>query len=487
MLKENYIYRYRSIDSLNKYGELENLSIYFAKPEELNDQMEGYTNIIWQGDNVAFQGLFKHYLYVLTHLYYEACLRNEGEKLDVQNLPIFLTVDALKAPEMNTLFKEIYLEFFNSSEVASIPLVLGNSNKKITIDEMSCLFQVLQLYAYLVINTQVKKQIFNKNLLQEPEYNEIYNIVKHWRGYREVLKLLISSTDTQSVVQNINELLVQQRRYKEKINTSFANKDNFNINVLVFDFPELYIKQIRKLLYPNWCVACFSATYQNEAMWSHYADKENGICIRYKTNCENNSHFLDLYTVVGAYSSLSRGEGVERCWHNCQLIPILYDSVYPEINFFTSLGCLPIPIITGFMLCNYDQTKLSTCFDAYNLKEQWRAKYYQLQQQYVCTKSAHWAYEEEYRVFLSAGMSPIFENKYNRLANYKIENVDAIIFGRSVTPENKRKIIGIIQQHCKEKSIPCCKFYDLYYSSLSHQLEKRLCVEFFSFSGVLKQ
>lgn len=40
MSETKYIYRYRSIDKLFKYKELENLEIYFAKPGELNDQIK---------------------------------------------------------------------------------------------------------------------------------------------------------------------------------------------------------------------------------------------------------------------------------------------------------------------------------------------------------------------------------------------------------------------------------------------------------------
>ena len=91
-----YLYRYRSIKSLFKYKELDNLSIYFAKPDELNDQMEKYMNVVWQGDAIAFQGLFKHYLYTLTHLYFSASVRNPKQDIDVNNLPIFLDLPTIR-------------------------------------------------------------------------------------------------------------------------------------------------------------------------------------------------------------------------------------------------------------------------------------------------------------------------------------------------------------------------------------------------------
>ena len=42
MIKNSFIYRYRSIEKLFKFNELENLEIYFSKPEELNDHTTGH-------------------------------------------------------------------------------------------------------------------------------------------------------------------------------------------------------------------------------------------------------------------------------------------------------------------------------------------------------------------------------------------------------------------------------------------------------------
>ena len=57
-------YRFRSIDNLvgEKYNELENQSIYFASPNQLNDPMEGFKDLVFNGDSITYKNLFKHYL-----------------------------------------------------------------------------------------------------------------------------------------------------------------------------------------------------------------------------------------------------------------------------------------------------------------------------------------------------------------------------------------------------------------------------------------
>lgn len=473
-----YLYRYRSLDSSYTFKELENLEIYFAKPDELNDQMEDYMNIIWQGDDIAFQGLLKHYLYTLSHLYYIASLVNRGEHLDIEHLPVFMSADALKAPEMKTIFKDIYFEFFSSESIANIPTKMANSNKKFTADEILLILKTIHMYAYLVINTQIKKHILKEDSLKDNQYNEIYNSVKYWKSYEYIINALISDKYSKELLLSlIDSQDIQREQIKVGLDKTHSSTDNFNINVLTFDYPELYIKQIKKILYNNFCVTCFSATYRNEPMWSHYADSENGICLKFKVKNKNNSSYLNLYMVSGITSD-SKGTRVEKSFHDNQLRKVTYSDEYPEIDFFASLGCLPHPIIDGFWLCNYDQTKFSTCCEKYRDMDKWRENYHKKAEEYICTKAKSWEYEQEYRIFHREMMHPTYDDIENRIAKYNLEDLEAIIFGRKVSAKDKQQIIEIVNKQRKEKGLTGLKFYDLYYSTITKQLETKKCREY---------
>ncbi len=63
MADENLFYRLRSLDRLlgdkwqendGKSGELAKQEIYFASPSELNDPMEGFSNIVFKGDKIVW-------------------------------------------------------------------------------------------------------------------------------------------------------------------------------------------------------------------------------------------------------------------------------------------------------------------------------------------------------------------------------------------------------------------------------------------------
>ena len=55
------LYHYRSISSA--LLEIENGTFHFASKEELNDPLEGFVRVFWQGDKMAWEGLFRHYIY----------------------------------------------------------------------------------------------------------------------------------------------------------------------------------------------------------------------------------------------------------------------------------------------------------------------------------------------------------------------------------------------------------------------------------------
>ena len=55
------VYRFRSMEYLlgDKYQELERKTIYFASPDQLNDPMEGFRDIVWSGDKIVWTNFFQ--------------------------------------------------------------------------------------------------------------------------------------------------------------------------------------------------------------------------------------------------------------------------------------------------------------------------------------------------------------------------------------------------------------------------------------------
>lgn len=64
-----YIYRYRSMKSLLEFKELENQEIYLARPEELNDPMEGMYWGFYRGNMDAWHEIFSDYFKYMFDTY----------------------------------------------------------------------------------------------------------------------------------------------------------------------------------------------------------------------------------------------------------------------------------------------------------------------------------------------------------------------------------------------------------------------------------
>ena len=77
------VYRFRRIENLlGEFQELEKQSIYFASPEELNDPMEGFRDIFWQGDEIVWDNFFRNYIIWLNETYLSRKLEDGSIKLE---------------------------------------------------------------------------------------------------------------------------------------------------------------------------------------------------------------------------------------------------------------------------------------------------------------------------------------------------------------------------------------------------------------------
>ena len=73
------LYHYRSINSA--LLEIENGTFHFASKEELNDPLEGFVRVFWQGDKMAWEGLFRHYIYSVARALELYILKADDETL----------------------------------------------------------------------------------------------------------------------------------------------------------------------------------------------------------------------------------------------------------------------------------------------------------------------------------------------------------------------------------------------------------------------
>lgn len=82
------LYHYRSIPSA--LLELGNGTFHFAAREELNDPIEGYVQVFWQGDRAAWEGLLRNYICSLSQAMELYLLDGDADMLQHRSLVVDL-------------------------------------------------------------------------------------------------------------------------------------------------------------------------------------------------------------------------------------------------------------------------------------------------------------------------------------------------------------------------------------------------------------
>ena len=126
------LYHYRSISSA--LLEIENGTFHFASKEELNDPLEGFVRVFWQGDKMAWEGLFRHYIYSVARVLELYILKADDETL--YHSTLVADVHCYK----NNFFEKILLklgeEFITDTDVQNLAGVYGDNCLKVSEKEL---------------------------------------------------------------------------------------------------------------------------------------------------------------------------------------------------------------------------------------------------------------------------------------------------------------------------------------------------------------
>ncbi len=160
---------------------------------------------------------------------------------------------------------------------------------------------------------------------------------------------------------------------------------------------------------------------------------------------------------------------------------INYEKKYPEIDFFRSLGVLPVPALNRWY---FDEHKnKSSCADAvYSDEGAWRRKYWDTFYEAITIKLKDWKFEDEYRLVLTP-METDFKEKSKRKLRYQFSDLEGIVFGIRTPEAAKRDIIRIIEGKCRSENRTDFKFYQAFYSKKDGRVEKQEMPLTFNQSG----
>ena len=478
------LYRFRRIKYLLwKYKELENQSIYFASPEELNDPLEGFRNNFWQGDQIVWRNFFKQYIYCLLRSF--IYLRIYSDKITQDEFELGIPVEERRdrfiketsqhpSTNFNDLLSDIYKRVFVKNELENFIIKLGNINRKVRTEEVLSYLQLMHLgvfseiYGALVVRglEQENQNPLNKMELKS-QISSMVNLIQVDED-AEVLGKIFEVAN-----QVLTDLLLRRRftfRSESQKKTGEYQHPS-KVELLVIDFPNSFLKQlVGRLVYPRWYAACFMRECNNSSVWGHYADSHKGVCLIFEANesAENTEPTITLNRLSG-FSN--KGED----WRDVPM-PI-YDINYAakagEIDFFRSIGWLQQSTLEEFWYRD-DEGSFSECglHLRNNNVDAWQKDYWKNFHRDISVKSTDWKYEKESRMILTSSLFDLSDKK-RRTLTYDFNSLKGIIFGISTSNTDKLNIIQTIKNKCHKNNRRNFKFFQAYYDHATGSIQKR--------------
>lgn len=479
-------YRFRSAERLlgreacgdtsARQGELEELTIYFASPQELNDPLEGHRETYFQGDTILWKNLIKHYtLLLMTSAISFYNNDEDSDTLRVNLKPEHCSDNAQKILEL------VLGMIFSSPAISSYINTLGESNKKISRLELSVHLATLHqaILAYI--------------LHYLSEHFDIPDVDLHTRKLNNFIQFIsircseISSEDPNSDIESYKEML--SKINQQFLRGSVARTKSLNKRALdlFIKFPEKFSQQIDYLIYPRWYVACFMKNCSNPAIWASYGENHKGICLIYESKTHKKTDCLSFHNLPPEFvKAYNYGKPKDQIFLSVPiqlpLIKVNYKPTLLKSNFFTSIFNERKEWVLSYWHTSSaaEISKYSTRPTS-DLSKQLSdyKKQYELS---ITTKTTHWENEDESRVILSGFDWPPSE----RQLKFSFSELKGLVFGINTPDEIKIKIIKKIETHCIKHHRSDFKFYQAQFDDAYHEIEHKLLNYItFNFNGTL--
>ena len=461
----NTLYRFRSIDAvLDKYQELENQTIYFASPDQLNDPMEGFRDIVWRGDKIVWENFFKHYVFCLNEGFLRLRVFGDSKELSIDDIPFLGRWDQLSTSQAQKLFDEIWHGFHSLPIIRDIIEALSNRSREIRYIELNYYLRVIHfiIRGEMVASWIVHELLSESEMPQPPGESIIHRVLLSVLQSIKVFEHAQTEKELNDVLRPI-EALENNQRIIHQLNTSTSSELlRKNNQLIVSDFPNVYLKGIESLLWPKWYTACFMKNYHNSSMWAHYGNQHRGVCLIFEFDKTiNSSNSLDLHQLTD--NSVKR----------ISFHKISYRDKPGEVDFFRSIGNPPHAALMKLWYTDEEgnRSEIANQFQSGVDSDDWRKRYWDEFLRDITIKSKDWKYEQEYRLILAENLSRLDEEE-SRTLTYNFNSLKGIIFGINTPDDDKLRIIEIVQKKCEKYKRTDFKSYQAYYSPETGDIRK---------------
>ena len=356
------IYRLRSAKHLiGTYQELREQEIYFAKPDELNDPMEGFRDIVWRGDTIVWENLFRNYISCLNHTVVLAKVLGNDTIVQSEQIPIGGLADQHETPMAATILDELCSKLFDRCKLHTLTQDLASGNHAVRRDELLVYLKHIHYITLEEIrNIHIRHGMAPGEarptpLQDPPELPENLPALIQ-RLYEEQPEVARSALAALFSVSNLmfDNMNLMHKYSNARQNGGSETPARLNHDFIVLDFPRKYLTQLPRILYPDWYIACFLEDCRNSSVWAHYGDNHKGACLIFDATVDSGQLGLELKRITGSSSHRDKDSGkmtTKPTWgySSMRLHKIGYQEELRELDFFRSIGVLP----TGRLLSRW--------------------------------------------------------------------------------------------------------------------------------------
>ena len=444
------LFHYRSVRSA--LLEIENGTFHFAERKELNDPLEGFVHVYWQGDKAAWEGLFKHYMCSIANAVELYLLAADKERL--QHNSIEMDIHRWDDVPFGAMLLNLRTKFLKDPDVQMLAEFYGGHRFKVYEKELRFIFRLIHKKALVMYlrDLQTKKlmpeeeaanliKMFDvplpvRNMLSQiesrlsDEKKRIHLIESIETGITDQQEFLYMQAANQNGFCLYGDCTVAQDGVMEKKTMSKIYQQRMWLTV-ASDFPINFVEQLKEMIYPESYVVCFSGKNNDSSMWGNYADCHRGVCLVY--DIEEDSMI-----------SVKKSDLQER---KLYVKPVMYGGDIIERNFFQTLGPL-----NGIQLKEWlsGTEDISSYYDEIcSDKTGWRDRYWEVFDAKTYRKTKEWDHENEYRAAIDNFFHE-FDDQQKRNLKFDWKILKGVIFGIGTTEYDKKKIWDALMKHKEE-------------------------------------
>jgi hypothetical protein len=437
-------FRFRNVNKMLEYKELENLEMYFCPFDMEDDVLEGSLNLYWKADEILWDNFIGHY-FLVFYTQYIILILSDGEE---RKIPEKINWRLFGSDfNMDGLIQEL----LDKPIVKLIKTMAMNKEHKVGNDELRFYLNLLHNSVIEIVGRINGASVFaSKDREDEIDYTKI-EADTNWdeakeRGFFRILDQLLQSQKKKIDLQRLPDW----QRW------------------LLLEFPNNYFDVLGEMVFPKWYIVSFCKNCTNTRNWAQYGDSNKGVCLLYRTHQGSLGRGLRLKT-CHEYST-SKGKIFNN--HIEPLLNVEYSAKHPELNFFEMLGNLPGKMVDEWF--HDSKGNASTYYIKHDNGpewQRWHREYWELFQKIVVHKGEDWEGLAEERIILENSVLIDYEYEPSeRKIKYDFDELRGIIWGCNVKEAQKDKIRSIIKELCANTGRTDFEFYQAVKDPSSHEI-----------------